>query len=409
VRRGLKRPRPPASPLIWVPVAALFASSLAGAHTRSESHSVWEINGAEVDLVVTIPVPEANRISADQNAPSDERVEKYLTERVYPLAEGKRCAVVPPVQVLSAAAGFRKFDFTFRCPAPSNLQVHSAAFFDLVQSHTNFAQVQNAATGEFTEQLITAEHQTVDVTGGEGSRLKSARFAEFIRMGTMHIFTGVDHMSFLLGLVLISRRLRDLVFVVTGFTIGHSLTLALAVTGVLRPHAEYIDALVALTIALIGAENIVVQTQKPAPVALAAGVSLAFMALLQWLGWGGLPGLLLLGAGLFTANYLMISGRLRDAGRLRILITLVFGLIHGFGFAADLLELQLPPGRLAELLVGFNIGVEIGQLTLVAGATALVAILAKAKLTLPRPIVVDAASAFLVALGIFWFVSRSYA
>ena len=117
----------------------------------------------------------------------------------------------------------------------------------------------------------------------------------------------------------------------------------------------------------------------------------------------------MLGAGLFTANYLMISGRLRDAGRLRILITLVFGLIHGFGFAADLLELQLPPGRLAELLVGFNIGVEIGQLTLVAGATLLIAILAKAKLTLPRPIVVDAASAFLVALGIFWFVSRSYA
>ena len=79
----------------------------------------------------------------------------------------------------------------------------------------------------------------------------------------MHIFTGVDHMSFLLGLVLISRRLRDLVFVVTGFTIGHSLTLALAVTGVIRPHAEYIDALVALTIALIGAENIAVQTQRP--------------------------------------------------------------------------------------------------------------------------------------------------
>ena len=58
-------------------------------------------------------------------------------------------------------------------------------------------------------------------------------------MGMMHIFTGVDHMSFLVGLVLISRRLRDLVFVVTGFTIGHSLTLALAVTGVIRPHAEY--------------------------------------------------------------------------------------------------------------------------------------------------------------------------
>ncbi len=131
------------------------------------------------------------------------------------------------------------------------------------------------------------------------------------------------------------------------------------------------------------------------------------MAVLKSLGFGDLPSLLLLGAGLFTANYLMISGNLRDAGRLRMLITLVFGLIHGFGFAADLLELQLPPERLAELLVGFNLGVELGQLTLVVGATLLVVALRKLNLALPRPIVVDVASAFLVGLGAFWFVSRS--
>lgn len=394
---------------MWMSAVPLFGAAPAHAHTRSQSHSVWEIKGEEVDLVMTIPALEAARLSNDASEPSDDRLKAYLSDRVYPLAGGKRCPVVPPVETLSAAQGFRKFDFTFRCATPNDLQVHSAAFFDLVSSHTNFAQVQNALTGEFTEQLITTEHRTVDVTGGEGGRLKSARFVEFVRMGILHIFTGVDHMSFLLGLVLISRRLRDLVFVVTGFTIGHSLTLALAVTGVLRPHAEYIDALVALTIALIGAENIVVQTHKPTLVALIVAGSLASMALLNALGFGGLPSLLLLGSGLFTANYLMISGRLRDAGRIRILITLVFGLIHGFGFAADLLELQLPPERLAELLVGFNVGVEIGQLVLVAGATLAVGLLVKYKLALPRPLVVDVASSFLVALGVFWFVSRSYA
>jgi hypothetical protein len=383
--------------------------NVAGAHTRSQSHSVWEIKGADVDLVMTIPVIEADRVGSNQSAPSDDQLKVYLSERVYPLAGAQRCEVVPPIQTLSAAAGFRKYDLTFKCPTSNELQIHSGAFFDVIASHTNFSQVQNALTGEFTEQLITQEHQTVDVTGGEGSRLKSARFVEFIRMGMLHIFTGVDHMSFLLGLVLISRRLRDLVFVVTGFTIGHSLTLALAVTGVLRPHAEYIDALVALTIALIGAENIAVQTHKSTLAALVVGGSLALMAVLAWLGFGELPSLLLLGAGLFTANYLVISGRLRDAGRLRILITLVFGLIHGFGFAADLLELQLPPERLAQLLVGFNVGVEVGQLILVVGATLLVAIMAKYRFALSRPIVVDVASAFLVGLGVFWFISRSYA
>ncbi|HEY2677960.1 MAG TPA: HupE/UreJ family protein [Steroidobacteraceae bacterium] len=389
-------------------LAFCLAAGAAGAHTRSQSHSVWEINGADVNLIMTIPAMEIDRLSPNATSPSDDEVKRYLTPRVYALAADKRCELVPPVETLSAANGFRKYDFTFKCASPGDLKIHSGAFFDLIASHTNFAQIQNVASGEFIEQLITHEHQTVEVTGGERSRLKNAQFFEFVEMGTLHIFTGVDHMSFLLGLVLISRRLRDLVFVVTGFTIGHSLTLALAVTGVLRPHAEYIDALVALTIALIGAENIVVQTGRSKLIALGLGGCLALMALFKALGFGGLPSLLLLGAGLFTANYLMISGNLRDAGRLRMLITLVFGLIHGFGFAADLLQLQLPPERLAELLVGFNLGVELGQLTLVVSAAMLVLGLRKFRLALPRPIVVDVASAFLVGLGTFWFVSRSF-
>jgi hypothetical protein len=391
----------------WI-LAAITAWQPSAAHTRSQSHSLWEINGQFVDLILTIPEAEANRLGNGDSVTTT-RFRDYLTTTIYPIAGEQRCALVPPVETLSALSGFRKFDFTFKCATAANLQIHFGAFFELVRSHTNFAQVQNASSGEFTEQLFTAEHQTIEVTGGEGSRLKYAGFGEFILLGMMHIFTGDDHMSFLLGLVLISRRLKDLVFVVTGFTIGHSLTLALAVTGVLRPHAEYIDALVALTIALIGAENIVVQTRRPKVVAIGMGLCMGLMALFQFLGFGGLPSLLLLGAGLFTANYLLISGNLKDAGRLRILITLVFGLIHGFGFAADLLELQLPTERLAELLVGFNLGVEAGQLALVTAITLLVLGLRRYKLALPRPIVVDVASTFLVALGVFWFVSRSYA
>ena len=121
-----------------------------------------------------------------------------------------------------------------------------------------------------------------------------------------------------------------------------------------------------------------------------------------------MPPLLLLGAGLFAANYLMLSGHLREAARLRIVGTVVFGLIHGFGFAADLLELRLPPGQLMSILLGFNLGVEIGQLTLVLALLGLVTLLARAKLALPRPIVVDTVSAGLVGLGMYWFISRSY-
>jgi hypothetical protein len=316
--------------------------------------------------------------------------------------------LIPPIVALSSAAEYRRFDFTFKCPNDKDLTIKSAAFFDLIPSHVNFAQIQNIATGDFVEDLITVDRPTVQVTGGEQGKLQSASIFDFIRMGVTHIFTGFDHMSFLLGMVMISRKLKDLVFVITGFTIGHSITLALAVTGLIRPHGEYIDALVALTICLIGAENLAVSTGKPAVFALGLAGIIVAMVLVKILGFGGLPILLSIGAGLFTANYLMISGRLPDAGRLRMIITLVFGLIHGFGFAAGLLELQIPTGRLAEMLVGFNIGVEIGQLTLVLGVTLLVYALSKMKWTIPRPVFVDFASAFLVAEGLFWYVSRSF-
>jgi hypothetical protein len=104
----------------------------------------------------------------------------------------------------------------------------------------------------------------------------------------------------------------------------------------------------------------------------------------------------------------MISGHLRDAARLRLVVTLVFGLIHGFGFAADLLQMRLPKARLAELLVGFNLGVEIGQLALVLAVIGLAAALVRVKFAPPRALVTDFASAFLAGVGLFWFVSRSY-
>ncbi len=389
-------------------VLSLLGAGLASAHTRSESNALWEVNGGDVDLVLTIPDLEARRIAPSAPRPADAVIEAYLAKRVFPLTAGKACPLVPPIEALSATTGFRKYDLTFRCGSGENLSIHSDAFFDLVPSHVTFAQIENVATGDFAEQLITSDRRTAQVTGGEGDRLKAASFLDFVGMGVMHIFTGVDHMSFLLGLILISRRLRDLVFVVTGFTIGHSLTLALAVTGVIRPHAEYIDALVALTIAMIGAENLTQATGRSGLIAVVLAAGLGLMAVARLLGFGGLPSLLLLGAGLFGANYMLVSGQVRDAGRLRMVITLLFGLIHGFGFAADLLKMQIPTLRLAELLVGFNLGVEVGQLTLVLAVTAGAIILTRLKWAPPRALVVEVAAAGLIGLGAYWFVSRSF-
>jgi len=165
---------------------------------------------------------------------------------------------------------------------------------------------------------------------------------------------------------------------------------------------------VAFTIAMVGAENIAVQSGKPGIVAVGMGGMLLLMALGKMLGFGGLPALLTLGAGLFAANYLMISGHLQNAARIRLVVTLVFGLIHGFGFAAGLLEMKLPTDKLAELLLGFNLGVEVGQVSVVLTLLGVTALLIKLKLAPPRRLVVDLASAGLVGIGLYWFLGRAY-
>lgn len=395
-------------PVLFGLTAALGASSPAAAHTRSETHSAWLISGKTVHLQFTVPDLEAMRITSDGSMPSNEQLGRYVGDHVGAFSGDDPCKMTEGPRPVGSSPGYRRFEFTFECPDADNIKVHSSAWFELVASHTNFAQIQDDR-GTFIEQLITNDQQTLDVKSSSGgSPLQNAGFLDFLKMGIMHIFTGIDHMSFMLGLVLISRRVRDLLFVVTGFTLGHSLTLGLAVTGVLRPQPQYIDALVALTIALIGAENIGDSTHRPLPVALAVGGLMFAMALAQYFGAPvSLPALLLIGGGIFSANYLLMTGHLQDAARVRLLMTLVFGLIHGFGFASDLLQMRLPTGRLVELLVGFNSGVEVGQVTVVMGALLVAWLAVKARIAVPRPIFTDIAASFLVGEGLCWFLART--
>jgi hypothetical protein len=387
-------------------VCLSWIATAAQAHVKSESHSVWRIDGATVNLDYSVPLTETVRLATTGGVqPPDDRLLDYFKAHLSVSAKGGDCRLTNS-RAVRATDQFRRFEFAFQCPSAQDVQLHSSTFFDLIASHVNLAQIETA-DGKFIEQIFNQDTQTLAVNA-EGASLENAGFFQYVSMGIMHIFTGVDHMSFLLGLVLISRRTRDLIFVITGFTLGHSATLALAVTGILRPHAEYIDALVALTIALIGAENIAVATRRPGVVASGVAALLIAMIVAKFLGYGTLPMLLLVGAALFTVNYLMISGHLRDAGRLRLVITVVFGLVHGFGFAAGLLEFKMPEGRLAELLLGFNLGVEIGQLSVVLLLLGLVALLRRLRLAWPRPIVIDTVASGLVGIGLYWFLGRSF-
>lgn len=395
--------------LLLALVAALTAAP-ACAHTRSESLSSWVVQGAEVRASVTVPETEALRLAPQP--PSDAEVAAYVAAHLAVRAGGQPCALQGRPAAPPAARGFRRAELQWRCPQPQAIELHTDAFYELAPTHVMLARVQ--AGGRWTEQLLTAERHSVAV-GASG--LQGAGFGAYVAMGLSHIVTGPDHIAFLLGLVLISLGWRDLALVVTGFTLGHSATLALAVSGWLRPAPELIDVLIALTIGLVGAENVAavmgrggaLASRRADALAFAAGGLLLAMAAARVAGLGRLPVLLLLGTALFAPCYLLLSRRLADAAPLRAAVTAVFGLIHGFAFANDLIELELPPGRLAGLLFGFNLGVELGQLLIVALLLGGAALLVRLRLALPRPLVVEGGSAALVGLALFWIVGRTYA
>lgn len=387
-------------------LAFVLLTPAALAHTKSETHAVWEIAANRVHLEFSTPLAESARLARKgEEQPPNEVVLDYLKGHLGATSAGKACAIGSS-RAMAATTQFRRFEFDFTCPGKDDIALQSSAFFDLVPSHVTFVQIRTA-DGQFVEQLFTSDRRELKAAAGD-AEMREAGFLDYIHLGMEHIFTGPDHMAFMLGLVLISRRLRDLIFVVTGFTLGHSVTLALAVTGALRPHPEFIDALVGLTIAMIGAENIAVATRRSGFVAAAIGIPLVGMAIASLLHIGLMPPLLLLGSALLCSNYLLMSGHMSDAGRLRLVVTLVFGLIHGFGFASNLLEMQLPADKLAQILVGFNVGVEIAQLMLVLGLVGLAALLVRLKLALPRRVLIDGVGSALVGLGTFWFVSRSF-
>lgn len=179
-------------------------------------------------------------------------------------------------------------------------------------------------------------------------------FARYLHLGIEHILTGYDHLLFLLALLVACQRIKPMLAIITCFTIAHSVTLGLAALDVVQIPSRIVEPLIAASIIFVGVEN-------------------------------------------FRGNV--------DV-KLRCGLTLVFGLIHGFGFAGALRESGLA-GRGAELLsplLAFNLGVELGQLAVAAIVLPLL-FWARRAPTVER-FATPAVSAVVIALGSFWLVQR---
>jgi hydrogenase/urease accessory protein HupE len=196
----------------------------------------------------------------------------------------------------------------------------------------------------------------------------------FIPSGIQHILIGPDHILFLVGLLLLGGSLWQLTRIVTAFTIGHSITLSLAALDVFSPPSSIVEPAIALSIVFVGADNLLVQ--RDAKDAEAAGGAART-------GTGKAP---------------------RD---IRAWVAGIFGLVHGFGFAAVLKELGLPITALGWSLFSFNFGVEIGQMGIVLVVATVLAAIRRRSASLNRQLVF-AGSVIVILAGGYWFVQRVF-
>ena len=168
------------------------------------------------------------------------------------------------------------------------------------------------------------------------------------------------------------------------------------------------EALIGFSIALVAAENIGTRTSTNGPLALLFSVGLLIMLMASMLWEVGLAALTSAGLILFTLSYLPQASDDYSARSLRPMLTLAFGLIHGFGFAQVLTETGLPSTALWPALLGFNLGVEIGQLVIVAVIGLVAYGISRYMADRHSMRVFDMASAILCGWGLYWFVARSY-
>ncbi len=345
-------------------VLLLISSSLyLSAHQRSESYSKWVIEKGEdnysVNVSFTIRLSNLNKLEGPLMKGWENRISSYI---ISSFTTDSNCFMNNEARIVTSREDdIVKISWLFLCE--SNLKViQNNVFFDKDPTHSHIARLDSYGNLS-TEKLFTSGARNWkienDLLSKENS--KSSSFKDYISLGIKHISTGYDHLAFLFGLLLLNQRFNTLLLAITGFTLGHSLTLSLAALNYVKPVSGFIEALIGFTIALVGFEFIVRKSRQ----SLNYIKPLIFILLLFFLLYSfitdGRHILGILGLFLFTSCYLTLVSR-NFSNLFSLFIASIFGLIHGFGFGGFLFEIGFSEDSLMKALLGFNLGVEIGQL-----------------------------------------------
>lgn len=359
----------------WLAAACLLPAAGAGAHTMSVSHVelrrdsnaarvALDIDLAVRDLALTFPL-DADRdgnVTWGELQAARPRIEAMVADGTALSSSGQPC------RLTLQRFGVRHYDdgayaglsYTGACPAPGELALRYRLLFARDPQHRSLVTLRDGG------QVSTAVASPAADTVRSGARARTP-FLDFLREGVHHILIGYDHLAFLLSLLLPAVLLRErrqwrpaprmrgalghIAGIVTAFTLAHSLTLSAAALGWITPASRWVEAAIAASVLLAALNNV-----RPVVVQRA------------WI------------------------------------VAFGFGLVHGFGFAGALSELGLPAGARVLALLGFNLGVELGQLAVVAMVLPVLFALRKrpwyARVAMPL------ASLGLAALAAWWLAQR---
>jgi hypothetical protein len=244
--------------IVAATLAILFLASDAGAHTRSESYSHWYESGATITATITIPLREVMLLyqTGDSAVPPAELFRNELVARTTVSSASANCDA-DTVNILQAASGFVRIEMQFDCGAETPAVIRYRALFDAAPAHVHYAKLHRG--GVRSETLITDTSDTWNIAdiGNAGAY----SFMSFLAIGVEHIAGGVDHIAFLIGMLLIAGSLGRSIIAVTGFTLGHSVSLAAAVLGYVHADSTLVEAFIGFTVALVAVEYFVLRKQ----------------------------------------------------------------------------------------------------------------------------------------------------
>jgi len=345
------------------------------AHDASLTYTSITLSDKNITLILTTPYNNILKSLPDHQADItslDPRFfQKQFAQGFLILNNGHSCT--PYLRTVKQIKDIKAFQYTFIFTCGQELgqvRLIDKLFFSISPTHENITDIHS---GNDVQKLIfssTLHEVEVDYQQARATQTSAATLLTiftFLKIGILHILAGYDHILFLLGLLIVTKRFKNILKIITSFTLAHSLTLTIAALGIFLLPSRLTESLIALSIAYVAIENVLMIARHETK---------------QW----------------YTKLFLA------DVSK-RWLVALFFGLIHGFGFSSALREIGIPSNELVTSLISFNVGVEFGQLLIIATLLPLLWFVRKKHWDNN---VIKVVSIIIGIVGLIWFVQRAF-